>query len=1391
MKKKAKRLISILLTLVMVLSLMPVMSLRAYAYDENPYTSLLVTTDENKDKSGDALEALQVTFNGMSWYIIGDNSTAVNAGTVTLLAAESFGTSAFANIYDGQISNAYSTSMIKGKLDEMTTGSGTFAGVVNAINTVNVKGADYDTEVSAKLYLLSVTEARDVPLNVRKIDDWWWLRSPGGGGYTYAAYVRSNGDVDDNGHGVFINDDTGVRPALKLNLAAVTFNSANNTFTPGAYINYFPNGSDDAEALAAKVVTFNNKDWYIIEDNSTAVNAGTVTLLAKDPIGSSKFDDSDYLSNDYGISTVKNVLDNMTKTDGSFANVANAIVGVDLIDVGTDVIGAKLWLLSVEEAGELPANVRNSSLNWWLRSPCNEEGCAAYVDGNSGSITYDDYNRVDLTKAVRPALKLNLAYVDFASNTFTVNKYCPGITSLGTGAMAPPSVPAIDKPWTGSYVYYGKYDGTNPTKYRVLDKASSDFGVTGGSLLLDCDSVLYDAKFDENTKIWADSDVKEGLNGTAFLTKEGNFTDVEKGAIVNSNAETHDIDANLGKPKRQYFPKYTALDQDKVFLLDFEDVLNVAYGYYPDCGFTEEGSSWTDHEVVNHKKNFNYWWLRSPDARDNNWIGNIDSYGRVNQTSANYTYGVSPAFNVSLSSVIFSSLVSGTLGQAGAEYKLTLKDPGLTIAAGVKQDTNDTSKYHISYDITDNSSSADPTQVSVVVTDGIWDNGWSEGATIRQYTKLDVASWNTSGTGTFTLDSSITGVWGTNYHVYVLTEDVNAGNATDYASEPLEIKLPSYGLKFDANGGSGLMASMNVCDNDMFTFPACDFTAPTGKTFDYWDMTGKVDEKFYSGDNTTITNACAIAGFVTVTAHWKEFPAASVTTPPTAKTLIYNGSAQELVTAGTVTGGTMQYVIGTNTTTAPTDGWSADIPTATAAGTYYVWYMVKGDDDHSDYYSTAPVSVTIKSSSGGGGGYNPTPPTPPKPPTPPTPVEKYTTPSASENSIKVSAEIKEGTATLGEIKAEDIKKITDALGDKSENATLLIDLSGAKSEVNSLVLSTATMEVLAKAIEGNENLESVTIKLSNAEVVIDGLALAEIAKQAKGDSIKLVVEEAKDLSTAQKEALSDYDAVSVFSVYFESDGTMIHDFNGGTVILSVKFEPEDGRDPKHYHIYYLSGLGDMTRHLTRWIKGFLQFLTGHCSDFVIVYDEKLENETSKGDDWTETEYLPNGVTKDEDGSYSFYDPDLGTVPLSEKVLTGGLVHRMYNPNSGEHFYTVSDEERDILISAGWIYESEDGFTGPAASEDTFPVYRLYNPNGNDHHFTLDRGEAIGLKEAGWIYEGVVFYAYDSRNGIPVYRVYNPNSGHHFFTADKKELDFLVTLGWIYEGIAWYAVSDSI
>ena len=66
--------------------------------------------------------------------------------------------------------------------------------------------------------------------------------------------------------------------------------------------------------------------------------------------------------------------------------------------------------------------------------------------------------------------------------------------------------------------------------------------------------------------------------------------------------------------------------------------------------------------------------------------------------------------------------------------------------------------------------------------------------------------------------------------------------------------------------------------------------------------------------------------------------------------LTYNGSAQALVTEGNVTGGTMQYRLGES------GDFSNQIPTATDAGEYSVYYYVQGDATHSD---TEPVKVDV------------------------------------------------------------------------------------------------------------------------------------------------------------------------------------------------------------------------------------------------------------------------------------------------------------------------------------------------------------------------------------------------------------------------------------------------
>ena len=145
--------------------------------------------------------------------------------------------------------------------------------------------------------------------------------------------------------------------------------------------------------------------------------------------------------------------------------------------------------------------------------------------------------------------------------------------------------------------------------------------------------------------------------------------------------------------------------------------------------------------------------------------------------------------------------------------------------------------------------------------------------------------------------------------------------------------------------------------------------------------------------------------------------------------------------------------------------------------------------------------------------------------------------------------------------------------------------------------------------------------------------------------------------------------------------------------------------------------------------------------------------------------------------------------LTETAVETQKMYRLYNPNSGEHFYTANAGEKNHLANIGWIYEGV-GWNAPKTSD--YPVYRLYNGNGGEHHYTMNKAEKDMLVRAGWKYEGIGWYSADSKdsNSIPLLREYNPNAfaNNHNYTTSKPEHNWLISLGWKDEGKAWYALN---
>ena len=152
----------------------------------------------------------------------------------------------------------------------------------------------------------------------------------------------------------------------------------------------------------------------------------------------------------------------------------------------------------------------------------------------------------------------------------------------------------------------------------------------------------------------------------------------------------------------------------------------------------------------------------------------------------------------------------------------------------------------------------------------------------------------------------------------------------------------------------------------------------------------------------------------------------------------------------------------------------------------------------------------------------------------------------------------------------------------------------------------------------------------------------------------------------------------------------------------------------------------------------------------------------------------------------FYDTTCDVCGAARVVnpthLTSSM-YRMYNPNTGEHFYTGSMVERRNIEAAGWKYEGV-GFT--ICANEGAPVYRLYQPSTGEHLYTMDPAEKNYLAARGWNVEGIAFNSCPKMD-VPQYRLYNPNAtiGAYHFTASIEERDYLLSLGWQDQGIGFY------
>ena len=295
-----KRILSILLTLCMTLSLTPI-SVFAEEVGAGGSAAIQLGADALSvlSKNVNTATAPTVYFgqnhenNPAAWRVIGYDGSGVTSsqGDITLLAAGAMGVIPFV---DTILNNEYAPSNLKTAIDALaekltteenaavkkrTLTSGSYDGE----NTDCVAGGQVDNAV---FWPLSTAEAFAVNNDLRALEpahpNWvttaWWLRSPGSNKY-HLAVVTSDGSVQYSGHTILIfNNHRTVRPAFKLNMNSVLFASAAVGGKPDGGLTPIPEYSGNEWKLT---LLDSRRNFAVTEKTVSAAPDDTVTLNYK------------------------------------------------------------------------------------------------------------------------------------------------------------------------------------------------------------------------------------------------------------------------------------------------------------------------------------------------------------------------------------------------------------------------------------------------------------------------------------------------------------------------------------------------------------------------------------------------------------------------------------------------------------------------------------------------------------------------------------------------------------------------------------------------------------------------------------------------------------------------------------------------------------------------------------------------------------------------------------------------------------------------------------------------------------------------------------------------------------------------------------------------------
>jgi hypothetical protein len=244
-------------------------------------------------------------------------------------------------------------------------------------------------------------------------------------------------------------------------------------------------------------------------------------------------------------------------------------------------------------------------------------------------------------------------------------------------------------------------------------------------------------------------------------------------------------------------------------------------------------------------------------------------------------------------------------------------------------------------------------------------------------------------------------------------------------------------------------------------------------------------------------------------------------------------------------------------------------------------FCAVGYESVEDPAGTWTVRV-ISSGGGGGGGSSPT---------------QITVPVSSDiGSTNVTANVSDNTATVA-VKDEDIEKV---ISEGVNTGSVTIDVSSLNDVSSAVIPSNVVNAINEKAAD-----TGLTVALPTGNVGLDSTALAALAEAAGTADVTMSIQavEPQTLSESQQAVLGDkIENALVIDVSIMANGNAISNFGGGSVSISVPYEPPEGVDTSTLVVWYLADDGTITPVEGAYnpVTKSFEFSTSHLSSYALV-----------------------------------------------------------------------------------------------------------------------------------------------------------------------------------------------